>query len=321
MTETHLITGGAGFIGVNLVAALAARDIDVVVMDNLSLGQRDFLDRLGLQQRVRFHEADLSDLAAYRAALSAEHARQPIDEVWHLCANSDIPAGVNDPAVDLKDTFMTTFNTCVVMRELGIARLNFASSSAVYGDHGDKAIDESFVLKPISNYGAMKLASEAQIHAAAENGLERALVFRFPNVVGAPATHGVILDFLRKLRADPARLEVLGNGTQQKAYLHVGDLVEAMLFVRDHAQERVTTVNIGPRDEGICVRDIAELVRARVAPEAAILYGTRDRGWVGDIPMFRFSVEKLERLGWVPPRNSRAAVLLAIDEIVRQERA
>lgn len=319
MKERHLITGGAGFIGVNLVKALIDRGIDVVVMDNLSLGQRDFLDRLGLQQRVCFHEVDLSDLSAYRSMLGEEHAENPINEIWHLCANSDIPAGVSDPSIDLKDTFMTTFNTCLVMRDFGIQRINFASSSAVYGDHGDEAIDEVFPLKPISNYGAMKLASEAQIYAAAENGLNRVSVFRFPNVVGAPATHGVILDFFRKLKATPNQLEVLGNGTQQKAYLHVSDLIDAMLFVRENQTNQVTTINIGPFDEGIQVKEIAEKVRNRVSPSATISYGSENRGWVGDIPKFRFSIEKLRKLGWSPPNNSHEAVSLAIKEIAVQE--
>jgi UDP-glucose 4-epimerase len=139
-------------------------------------------------------------------------------------------------------------------------------------------------------------------------------------VVGAPATHGVILDFVRKLKATPDRLVVLGNGTQQKAYLHVSDLVDAMLFVRDHAPDPITTINIGPFDEGIRVQEIAEKVRDRVSPAAEICYGTEDRGWVGDIPIFRFSIEKLSRLGWSPPKNSHQAVSKAIEEIAAQER-
>ena len=137
-----------------------------------------------------------------------------------MAANSDIPAGVLNPDIDLRDTFLTTFEILKAMKKFNIKVLNFASSSAIYGDFGNEIIHESIgPLFPISNYGAMKLASEAQISAACEGFLNRANIFRFPNVVGAPATHGVILDFINKLRLNKNELQVLGNGTQQKAYL------------------------------------------------------------------------------------------------------
>jgi UDP-glucose 4-epimerase len=237
-----------------------------------------------------------------------------------MAANSDIPAGIADPAIDLRDTFMTTFNTLLVMRELGIGNLNFASSSAIYGDLGDAEIHEDMgPLQPISNYGAMKLASEAQIRAAVESYLGRANIFRFPNVVGPPATHGVILDFVRKLAATPDELTVLGDGTQQKLYLHVQDLVSAMLHIADHAPDRFNVLNIGPQDTGATVRQIAESVRDRIAPRARIAFGEGNRGWVGDVPKFRYSTSRLAALGWQPKLTSREAVARAVDEIASQE--
>ena len=176
-------------------------------------------------------------------------------------------------------------------------------------------------LLPISNYGAMKLASEAMISAAAESWLNRAWVFRFPNVVGTPATHGVILDFVRKLKATPGELQVLGNGTQQKAYVHVADLVDAMCFITEHAQEMVNVYNIGPSDSGCSVRQIAETVVRRVSPGAKIAYGTEGRGWVGDVPRFSYSVAKLAALGWNTSHGSVDAVARAVDEIATQEQA
>jgi UDP-glucose 4-epimerase len=192
----------------------------------------------------------------------------------------------------------------------------------VYGDHGDTELHEGIgPLLPISNYGAMKLASEAQASAAAESFLERVHLFRFPNVVGVPATHGVLLDFVRKLQRTPSTLDVLGDGTQQKAYLHVSDLVGAMLHVRALAPQtaKVVPINIGPVDAGVQVRWIAEQVVARVAPSAAIRYGTGNKGWVGDVPRFRYSTRALADMGWVPTLDSAHAVARAIDEIAHQE--
>ena len=174
-------------------------------------------------------------------------------------------------------------------------------------------------LFPISNYGAMKLASEAAISAAVESHLKHAYIFRFPNVVGVPATHGVILDFVRKLAATPGQLAVLGNGTQQKSYLHVEELVDGMLFIRDHADDRLNYFNIGTDDAGISVRRIAEHVVARVAPAAQLNFGTENRGWVGDVPRFRYSIAKLEKLGWRPRLSSEDAIVRAIEQIARQE--
>jgi UDP-glucose 4-epimerase len=208
------------------------------------------------------------------------------------------------------------------MKAYRISNLYFASSSAIYGDLGDQPLHENIgPLLPISNYGAMKLASEALISAAAESYLKRACLFRFPNVVGIPATHGVILDFVRKLKmSDGNSLEVLGNGTQRKSYLHVSDLIAAMLLVRAQSDlPKTLPINIGPVDDGVYVRWIAEKVVERVAPTSFIQFGTENRGWVGDVPKFRYSTSKIRALGWAPALGSEAAVLRAIDEIAVQE--
>jgi len=315
-----VVTGAAGLIGVNLVDRLLATGKKIVGLDNLCRGSRENLAKFSANPDFTFEQVDLDDIAVYREVLGRVHAESPVDEVWHLAANSDIPAGVEDPAVDLRDTFMTTYNTLVLMKELGIENLAFASSSAVYGDLGSRALDEDAgPLLPISNYGAMKLASEAAISAASESFLQRVFIFRFPNVVGVPATHGVVLDFVRKLKNTPSQLDVLGNGTQQKSYLHVEELVDGMLFISEHASDRLNYFNIGTDDAGITVSHIAENVVARVSPDASICFGTTDRGWVGDVPKFRYSIAKLEQLGWRPQLDSADAMAKAIDEIAQQE--
>lgn len=314
---TTLVTGGAGFIAPTLIARLLDRGDQVLALDNLCRGAEANIAAFRRHPRFAFTRVELADHVAFRAAL-AGHG--PIEEVWHLAANSDIPAGIADAHVDLRDTFMTTFNTLEVMQEVGAKRLLFASSSAVYGDLGDTVLTEATgPLFPISNYGAMKLASEAAITAAAEKFLDRALLFRFPNVVGVPATHGVILDFIRRLKADPSHLQVLGDGTQQKAYLHVSDLVDAMLLVQRLATGKVDAFNIGPTDAGVTVRRIAEETVAVAAPGAALRFGQGNKGWVGDVPRFSYSTAKLQALGWSPTMDSLGAIRRAIREIATQE--
>lgn len=311
---TILISGGAGFIGPNLISRLHAAGHEVAVADNLSRGRREHLGA-----GVQLITVNLARPESIESVMRALHGRN-VSEIWHLAANSDIPAGVEDAGVDLRDTFLSTFHLLELSRRLGARHFRFASSSAVYGDCGTQQIAETLgPLLPISNYGAMKLASEAQISAAAESFIDRASIFRFPNVVGTPATHGVLLDFVRKLRRDSSHLEVLGDGTQQKAYLHVTDLVDAMLFASAQQTQRRDVLNIGPIDDGVTVRWIAEQVCARVAPAAKIVYGSGNKGWVGDVPQFRYCTDKLHALGWQPQLDSKTAVLRAIAEIAVQE--
>lgn len=314
--SVHLITGGAGFVGVNLAQALLDRGDQVLAVDDLSRGRRELLGILEKRDGFAFAAAD----CVRSEAIDAAAGTREVDAVWHLAANSDISAGVADPTVDLHRTFMTTFGALAFMRARGVGRLHFASSSAVYGDHGERPVHErTGPLEPISNYGAMKLASEAQIRAAVEAWLPRADVFRFPNVIGTPATHGVIWDFVRKLQASPQVLEVLGDGTQRKAYLHVTDLVAAMLHVAAAPDPGHRVFNIGPTDEGVTVRSIAEAVRDRVQPDARIAFGEGARGWVGDVPRFRYVVDKVLASGWTPRMGSADAVRCAVDEIALQE--
>lgn len=311
----HVVTGGAGFIGVNLAQALLDRGDRVVVADDLSRGTLEGMARLMQHEGFEFVEVDCSDPDLLDAALGERR----LDEVWHLAANSDIPAGVADYRVDLRQTFLTTVAILDVMKRRGIPIIHFASSSAIYGDHGDNWIHEDIgPLQPISNYGAMKLASEAQLRAAREAYIERVSVFRFPNVIGIPATHGVILDFVRKLISRPEELEVLGNGTQQKSYLHVSDLISAMLHIADRG-EGFAVYNVGPTDDGVSVRFIAETVRDAFRPQATIRFGRGNRGWVGDVPKFYYSVDKLLGTGWNPAGSSNSAILRAVSEIVEQE--
>lgn len=315
-----LITGGAGFIANTLIDHLLSEKRTVVTFDNLRLGSRDNLQRFMSNPNFRFVNVDIASRADLRKAMELATAIGPIEEIWHLAANSDIPSGVSNSDIDLRDTFLTTFELLRCLKDFPVERFLFASSSAIYGDQGEAFIHEGIgPLFPISNYGAMKLASEAQISAAIESHVHQAICFRFPNVVGVPATHGVILDFVRKLSANPKELQVLGDGSQQKAYLHVSDLVNMLIKVRDSASEKRNVINVGPMDDGVTVRWIAEQVVARVSPNARIHYGVGNKGWVGDVPRFKYSTDKLQSLGLSPILDSKAAILRAINEIAHQQ--
>jgi UDP-glucose 4-epimerase len=315
-----LITGVAGFIGSNLAAKFLAQGKVVFGLDNLCRGSLGNLAQIQSNPQFIFSQIDLSDLHSYQTSIDRLVDQESISEVWHMAANSDIPAGITDAAIDLRDTFMTTYNTLEVMKQHQIPVLAFASTSAVYGDLGDRLLDENIgPLFPISNYGAMKLASEALISASVESFLQTAYIYRFPNVIGTPATHGVLLDFIEKLKKTPDHLEVLGDGSQRKGYLHVEDLIEAMLAIQKLSHEPLNYFNIGAGDEGIYVRDIAKIVVDAVSPGAQIQYGQGDKGWVGDVPRFQYSVEKLRQLGWTPKLSSVEAVHLAVKQILAQQ--
>ena len=312
-----LITGGAGFVAANIIKKFLDNDQVVIAVDNFSRGNRENIDYALDNTNFHLIECDLSDFTAVNQALDDVSDKYKIEEVWHLAANSDIPAGVKDMDVDLRDTFLTTFNVLKWMKSKSIVIIYFASSSAVYGDHDSDVLTENTgPLLPISNYGAMKLASEAQISAAAESFLQKAIIFRFPNVVGMPATHGVILDFMNKLLESPGKLVVLGDGSQFKTYVHVNELVEAMLLIRSmNFNQKLQVFNVGPENEdGIHVKTIAQEVVSMVSPNASIEFGTGNKGWVGDIPKFKYSIDKIKKVGWSPSLNSHQAVLKAISE-------
>jgi UDP-glucose 4-epimerase len=287
------------------------QNTDIIVIDKLSLGSVDYVD----STKVEFHQIDINNIEQVLEVLQGKS----IDEVWHLAANSDIPAGVDDMNVDLDDTFMSTVSTLKIMKVIESKKLYFASSSAVYGFNKNRLHEDIGPLMPISNYGAMKLSSEALISASLESFLDKVCIYRFPNVVGVPATHGVILDFIRKLKKDMSILEVLGNGTQQKNYLHVSELVEAMLFINNNTNNGMNYYNIGAIDKGVLVKQIAEETTKVVSPDAKIKYQNTDRGWVGDVPCFNYSVDKLKNLGWVPKMSSLEAIQKAVNEIASQE--
>ena len=304
-----LVTGGAGFIGSHLDDALISRGHHVTVVDNLVLGRIDNIEHLQKNCKFRFIEADLLD----KERMSAVFSEGKFDMVYHLAANSDIQKGGKDPLVDYNLTFNTTFSVLQLLKEYGIKKFFFASTSAVYGETYDVLNEDYGPLKPVSNYGAGKLASEAFISAFSSTYGIQTWITRFPNVVGERFTHGVIYDFIRKLHNNSMELEVLGNGEQCKPYLYVKDLVDAILYVIDHAEEKYNVYMIGP-DSRTKVKEIAAMVIEEMGLNAKIRYTGGDRGWVGDVPEFRYDLAKINRLGWTAPHNSNESVRIAIQK-------
>ncbi len=313
----HLVTGAAGFIGSQLADGLLADGDEVDGVDDFYLGKPAHLTAARANSRFAFVEADVSNVATATSAFRALAGEAP-DIVWHLAANSDIAAGVADPSIDFRRTLQTTFAVIEAAKAVGARAIAFASTSAVYGEIDGPLAEDAGPLLPISNYGAAKLAGEALLSAAAESGVERIWIFRFPNVVGPRATHGALFDFARRLACRPPSLRVLGDGTQTKPYLHVSELIQAMRFIVANANERRNVFNIGPKGEGTQVSFLAETMIARMAPGTPIAYAGGDRGWVGDVPRFAYSTERLAKLGWRPTLSSDDAVRRAVNELATE---
>lgn len=304
-----LITGGAGFIGSHLCDAFLHRGHKLTVVDNLVLGRVDNIRHLLANPAFKFIQADILNVEAMEAVFAEGH----FDMVYHLAANSDIQKGGKDPLVDYNLTFNTTFQILLLMKKFGVKKLFFASTSAIYGETHNVLGEDYGPLRPVSNYGAGKLASEAFISAFSSNCGIQTWIARFPNVVGERFTHGVIYDFIHKLQKNPCELEVLGNGEQCKPYVYVKDLVGGILYVIEHAKEPYNVYMLGT-DTRTKVKEIAAMVIEEMGLSATIKYTGGDRGWVGDVPEFRYDLSKVNDLGWKASYTSNEAVRLAIQK-------
>lgn len=308
-----LVTGGAGFIGSHLVDALVARGEKVTVIDNLSTGKIDYIRSHIEKGSVKFIEGDLLDRACILKAL------EDTEVVFHLAANPDIRHGTANPDVDLHQGVVATHNLLEAMRQKDVRKIVFASSSVVYGEAKKIPTPEDYgPLIPISLYGAAKLGAEGFITAYCGSYGFQAWIYRFANVVGARGTHGVIVDFIKKLKKNPKELEILGDGRQTKSYLSVEDTVSGMLFGFEHANERVNIFNLGSED-WINVTKIAKiLVDVLGLSDVKFRYTGGDRGWSGDVPKMLLSTEKIRALGWKPRHTSEEAVRRAINALVKE---
>ena len=300
-----VVTGGAGFIGSHLVDALVARGDRVTVIDNLSAGTREHLARHLENGAVTLVTADL-------LGNGWEDHLEGAGIVFHLAADPDVRQSAATPGRQVQQNIVATERVLAAMRHHGVRNIAFTSTSTVYGEASVIPTPEEYTpLEPISVYGATKLACEALVSAYSHSFGIRSSTFRFANIIGPRSGHGVIPDFVRKLRKNPGELEILGNGSQTKSYLEVTECVRAMLFAVDHAKERVNVYNIGSQD-WIDVTTIADIVvRALGLSGVRYRYTGGERGWVGDVPRMLLSIDRLKSLGWRPNMGSRESVVAA----------
>lgn len=285
----------------------------VTVYDNLSSGKWRFIERHQPKAEFNFVQADLLDPAALKQAMPGHGV------VFHLAANPEVREGIQVTDLDLEQGTLATYRVLEAMRLNGIKKIVFASSSTVYGEAPPEPVAEDYgPLQPISLYGASKLAGEGLITAFCHLFGMQAWVFRFANVTGARATHGVILDFIDKLKQNPKELEILGDGRQEKPYIHVGDCVDGFLYGFEQADDRVNVFNLGSSST-TTVADIARmLVAAAGLQDVAFKYTGGDRGWPGDVPQVHFDTSRMERLGWKPKYTFDEAVAEALKDLLAE---
>lgn len=317
-----LITGGAGFIGSNLVNNLVQKGVindikikRIVVIDNLSLGKKEFIQEsidIGL---VDFYQYDLLDFSKTLKIFQ----KYDFDLVFHLSANSDISYGFKNTDWDLKQGILVTYNILECIRLTGVKQIIFSSSSAIYGEARITPTSEDYgSLLPISFYGASKLACEGLISAFCHNYKIQALIFRFSNIVGRNSTHGILVDFIKKLKINPSKLEVLGDGKQTKPYLYIDDCIEGMLFGFAHLNDSINYYNL-TCDGATEVNKIVEMVMDAMGKNSTeIKYAGGKQGWSGDVSYVYLDSKKLEKLGWVAKFSSDEAIKKAITDLLEQ---
>jgi len=314
MSETrYFVTGGAGFIGSHLVNKLVGSG-PVTIYDNLSVGKPEFIKASLASGRARLIQGDLLDVEKLTRAVD-EH-----DIVFHLAANPEARRGIENTRLDLQQETVATYNLLEAMRIHNIENIVFASSGTVYGEVPPIPVPENYGPElPISLYGAGKLASEGLISAFCGTFGMQAWIYRFANIVGSRATHGVITDFIRKLAQDQSVLEILGDGCQRKPYLHIEDCIEGLFFGICHAREKVNVFNLGCTST-TDVHTIAMILTEEMGlTETRLVYSGGERGWPGDVPLFRCDTTKMSKLGWTARYTSDEAVRKAVQDILQWE--
>ncbi|AMV24148.1 UDP-glucose 4-epimerase [Gemmata sp. SH-PL17] len=303
----YFVTGGAGFIGSNLVDRLLAAGHHVTAFDNFSTGQRQFLADARTSARFALVEGDLLDKAALTRAVAGH------DLVFHLAANADVRFGTDHPDRDLQQNTIATFNVLEAMRLNGVKRIGFSSTGSVYGEAEVFPTPENAPF-PVqtSLYAASKVAGEGLISAYATGFGFQAFIFRFVSILGERYTHGHVFDFYAKLLANPHAIEVLGNGKQRKSYLYVQDCINAIFTVVEKATDPVTVVNLGA-DEYCQVDDSLGWICERLGLTPKVNHTGGTRGWIGDSPFIFLDTAKLKSLGWCQTLSIREAVVRTLD--------
>jgi len=314
-----IIVGGAGFIGSHFVDRFLddPEVVRVTVFDNFCSGRKWHIENRLTDQRFRLVDADIRQVESLVSACEGHST------LIHLASNPDIAAAVNNPAIDFDHGTLLTHLVVEAARIANVTTFLYASGSGVYGDLGKFEVDENYgPLEPVSTYAASKIAGEALLSAYAHMFDICVLVFRFGNVVGPRQTHGVGLDFLRKLRNDQSHLEILGDGTQSKSYVHVQDVVDAVLLANFSISKPYEVFNVATTDY-VTVTEIAGLacVASNIEPTSVrYVYSGGDKGWRGDVPVIRLSSRRIREIGWIPKMVGREALKAALESMVCEPR-
>lgn len=297
------VTGGAGFIGSHIVDILMETDHEVIVFDNLSSGKMEFIEHHLDNPKFTYIKGDLLDPD------DLDKACKGIDLVYHVAANPDVRLGAVDTKVHFDQNITATYNLLEAMRKNNVPNIAFTSTSTVYGEATIIPTPEEYgPLVPISLYGASKLACEALITSYCNTFDMNSWIFRFANIIGARSTHGIIFDFINKLKNNPKHLEILGDGRQEKSYLHVSECVNAILFAVENTSEPVNIFNVGSNDT-INPTRIGEIIVEEMGLEdVEFRYTGGKRGWKGDVPRMLLGIEKLKKAGWCPEYSSEMSV-------------
>jgi len=306
--QKALVTGAAGFIGSNLVDRLLSEKVEVVGLDDMSTGQEEFLSSTRSDTHFQFIRGDTRD-----ADVLAKTMRGA-DTVFHFAANADVRFGLNHPEKDLEQNTLATFKVLEAMRAAGVRKIVFASTGSIYGEAGEIPTPEEAAF-PIqtSLYGASKLAAEGLIEAYCEGFQFEGYIFRFVSVLGERYTHGHVIDFYKQLTEHPDYLQVLGNGAQQKSYLHVQDCLDAILHVVDQgtarsARHNVQIYNLGT-DEYCQVTDSIRWICQHLKINPRLEFTGGDRGWIGDNPFIFLDTQKIRATGWKPKLTIEQAIV------------
>lgn len=289
-----IVTGAAGFIGSSIVDRFLSLGYSVIGVDNFSTGQRGFLVEALKNQSFKLFEIDVLDLASLKFAFTGG------DVVVHLSANADVRFGTDHPRRDLEQNTIATYNVLEAMRANGIQKIAFSSTGSVYGEAPVLPTPEDgpFPIQT-SLYGASKAACEGLISAYCEGFGFQSWIFRFVSILGERYTHGHVYDFYNKLKFDPSRLDVLGNGKQRKSYLYIQDCIDAILIAMNKANEKVNIFNLGV--DGYCeLNDSIGWICDELGVKPQLEYSGGDRGWVGDNPFIFLDTKKIRSLGWCP---------------------
>jgi len=310
----YFVTGGSGFIGGHVVERLMNEGHTVTVYDNLVTGKKKWVEHHIGKPNFNFIEADILDLETLKKSMQGHKI------IWHLAANTDIVKGNNITDFDLKNCTIGTYNVLECMKQLGIKNLMFASSATVYGDVPPKPLAETDgPLLTISLYGAGKLAGEGMIAAYCHLFEMHACMYRFGNVVGGKMWHGVIYDFIQKLKANPREMEILGDGKQEKNFFMVEDCIEGMLTIFQKSKKDCDVFNLGS-DTYTSVTRIADIVVEEMGlKNVKYNYTGGSRGWRGDAPFVHFNIDKVKRIGWSPKHTSDEAVRIAARRLLGKE--